>query len=102
MKQPQKTLVYAKALQYWVEKAQPPLPGEPCQLAESMLVLQQAREPLTVFTDAEVLEDAPPSHWVKITSCWTSEPMDPQPLGNEATTGAIGLGPEVHSWQPMV
>ena len=34
MKQPQKTLAYAKALQFWVEKAQPPLLGQPCQLAE--------------------------------------------------------------------
>ena len=34
-------------------------------------------EPLTTFTDAEVLDDTPPSNWVKITSLQTSEPMDP-------------------------
>ena len=34
MKQPQKTLVYAKALQFWAGKAQLPLPGQAHQLAE--------------------------------------------------------------------
>ena len=29
MKKPQKMLAYAKALQFWVEKAQLPLPGQP-------------------------------------------------------------------------
>ena len=38
--QPQKTLAYVKALQYWAEKAQPPIPGEPHHLVESVLELQ--------------------------------------------------------------
>ena len=37
---PEMTLAYAKALQHWVEKAQPLTPGEPHQLAESVLELQ--------------------------------------------------------------
>ena len=77
MRQPQKTLVYAKALQYWVEKAQPPLPGKPHQMAESVLELWLSMEPLTTFTNAEVLEDTPPLHWVKIMSSQTLEPADP-------------------------
>ena len=77
MKQPQKTLVYAKALQYWVEKAQPPLPDEPHQIVESVLALQRSVEPLTMFTNDEVLEDTLPSHWVKIMLSWTLEPTDP-------------------------
>ena len=40
MKQPKKTLAYAKALQQWAEKAQPPMPGEPCQLVECMWELR--------------------------------------------------------------
>ena len=43
---------------YWVEKAQPPMPGMSCQLAESVLELRQAMDPLTSFTDAEVLDDS--------------------------------------------
>ena len=39
MRQPQETLAYAKALQYWAEKAQSLLPGEPHQMVESMLEL---------------------------------------------------------------
>ena len=77
MRQPQKTLAHVKALQYWAEKAQLLPPGEPHQIAESMLELQRAMESLTMFTNAEVLEDTPPSHWVRITSSWMSEPADP-------------------------
>ena len=39
LSQPQKTLAYAKALQYWAEKAQPLIPDEYCHLAESVLEL---------------------------------------------------------------
>ena len=37
--QPQKTLAYAKTLQYWAEKAQPLIPGKPHHLVESILDL---------------------------------------------------------------
>ena len=72
--QPQKTLVYAKDLQHWLEKAQPPTPGKPHQLAESVLELWHTMEPLTTFTDEEVLEDTLPSNWVKMASSRTAEP----------------------------
>ena len=64
LKQPQKTLAYAKALQHWVEKAQSSIPGDPHQLLESMLDLWQEMEPLVTFMDEEVLEDLQPSNWV--------------------------------------
>ena len=72
--QPQKTLAYGKALQYWAEKAQLPIPGNPCQLAESMLELWWMMAPLTMFMDEEVLEDVPSSNWVKITPSRLLEP----------------------------
>ena len=50
MKQTQKTLAYAKALQFWVEKAQPPQPSQPHQLAVCMHELRESMEPLTSFT----------------------------------------------------
>ena len=77
MKQPQKTLVYTKALQFWAEKAQLPMPGKPHQLAELVWELREAMEPLTTFTDEEVLGNNAPSHWAKITSSRISEPMEP-------------------------
>ena len=72
--QPQRTLAYAKALQYWAEKAHPPIPSEPHQLVESMLELWQMMELLTMFTDEEVLNDVPPSNWVKIMPSRSTEP----------------------------
>ena len=62
MWQLQKTLAYAKALQYWAEKAQLPCPGKPCWLAESVWELHQVMEPLATFTDMEVLENNLPSN----------------------------------------
>ena len=57
--QPKKTLVYAKALQYWAEEAQLPNPGKPHHLVESILELWWAMEPVTTFSDSEVLDDTP-------------------------------------------
>ena len=57
-----------------MEKAQPPTPGKSFQLAESVQELRCAMEPLTTFTNVEVLDDAPPFNWVKITSSRMAEP----------------------------
>ena len=77
MKQPQKTLAYAKALQHWTKKAQPLMPGEPSQMAECVWELREAMEPLTMFMDDDVLGNDMPSPWVKITSSRTSEAVEP-------------------------
>ena len=74
LKQLQKTLAYIKALQHWVEKAQPLTPGKPCQLAESVLELQHEMDPLTMFTDEDVLKDLQSSNWVRITLSKSVEP----------------------------
>ena len=52
--QPQKTLAYAQALQYWAKKASPPKPDEPCLLARCVHELRQAMRPFTTFTDGAV------------------------------------------------
>ena len=72
--QPQQTLAYMKALQYWVEKAQPLIPGEPFHLAESMLELRQAMELMVSFTGGEVLMATAPSNWVEVTLPRLAEP----------------------------
>ena len=53
MWQLQKTLAYAKALQYWAEKVQLPHPGNPADLAEGMWELCQAMKPLATFNRHE-------------------------------------------------
>ena len=52
-----KTLAYAKALQYWVERVKPLTLGKPHQWVGSILELRQAMEPFTTFEDSEVLGD---------------------------------------------
>ena len=68
----------AKALQFWVEKAQPPLLGQPCQLAECVWELREFMDLLTLFTDEEVLTNDDLSYWVKITSSRPSKPTEPE------------------------
>ena len=60
MKQPQKTLVYTKALQHWAENTQPPMPGEPHQFVECVWELREAMGPLMTFKDKEVLSSDVP------------------------------------------
>ena len=57
LKPPQKTLAYAQAFQYWVEKANLPVPGEPHHLAMSVHELRQCRRRYITFHDHNVFED---------------------------------------------
>ena len=51
-----KTIAYAHALQYWVEKSNPPTGGQPCQLAKSAKELKEEMRCYLSFMDQEVLE----------------------------------------------
>ena len=77
--QPQQTLAYTKTLQYWAEKAQPPIPGKPNYLAGSVLELRWAMEPLVTFSDEEVLAAAVPSNWIEVTVPRLAEPTPVEP-----------------------
>ena len=68
LKQPKRTLVYAKAVQHWAKVARPPQLGKPCQLAECVKQLRRCMRLFTMFTEEQVLSKDPPSPWVMITS----------------------------------
>ena len=59
LRKPKKTLAFAKALQFWVEKAQPPKINKPCQLVVCIRELREAIEPLTSFTSEDILANDP-------------------------------------------
>ena len=75
-----KTLAYVRALQYWMERAQPLIPSEPDYLMESVVELWQAMEPLVSFMEEKVFVAAAPSNWVEVSSPRPAEltPQDPQ------------------------
>ena len=56
LKSLQRTLAYAQALQYWAEKANPPVPSEPHLLAMSICKLRQCMRRYTKFHDHNVFE----------------------------------------------
>ena len=73
------TLAYARVLQYWAEKAQPLIPGQPHCLVESVVELWQAMEPLVLFMEAGVFAAATPSNWVEVSSPRLTEPVPQDP-----------------------
>ena len=56
LKSLQSTLAYAQALQYWAEKANLPVPNEPCLLAMSICKLRWQMRRYTTFHDHDVFE----------------------------------------------
>ena len=56
LKPPQKTIAYAQALQYWAEKANPPVPDEPPCLAMSIHELRWHMRRYMTFSDHDVFE----------------------------------------------
>ena len=73
-------ITYMRALQYWAEKAQPPIPGQPCCLAKSVMELQQAMELLVLFTEVGVFMAMAPSNWMKVSSPMLMEPFHGTPV----------------------
>ena len=58
--QSQNMLAYTQALQYWVEKANLPMPGQPHLLARCVQELRWVIKPYVAFTDDTILEGATP------------------------------------------
>ena len=48
-------MAYAQALQCWAERVNPPMPGQPCLLAESVLELHKMMEQYVSFSDNIIL-----------------------------------------------
>ena len=58
--QREKTVAYAKALQYWAEKIELPTGGKPYMFAESVKELQEEMRFYLSFSDEEVFEGVTP------------------------------------------
>ena len=69
------TIAYARALQHWAEKAQPPIPSQPCCLAKSVMELQQAMELLVLFMEEGVFTAMASSNWMEVSSPGLLEPI---------------------------
>ena len=53
--QVKKTIAYAQVLQYWAERANPPMPGQPHLLVRSVLELHETMEGYVSFSNDVVL-----------------------------------------------
>ena len=50
-------MAYAKALQFWLEKANPPTQDQPCLLVGSIVELREEMKCYVSFTDEDVFSD---------------------------------------------
>ena len=73
------TLAYARALQHWVEEAQPPVPSQPCHLGGSILDLWLVMDPLITFVEEDVFVTMVPSIWTEITLPQSMKAAQPEP-----------------------
>ena len=76
--QPQKTPAYARALQHWLELANPPMPDQSCQLVECVIELRDSTAPFTTFTDADIFGEKEHPCWVQLTPSKALEPEEPE------------------------
>ena len=61
-----KTEAYAQALQYWAEKSNPPMPGQPHLLVGCIIELREMMELYVSFFDDTILDGvAPPEGFLK-------------------------------------
>ena len=75
LSQVQHTITYAMALQCWAEWVHPPVPNQPCHLAESLQELWQVMKPLVSFGEEEVFAIMVPSNWMEVIPPWSMETM---------------------------
>ena len=62
----EKTIAHVQVLQYWVEKSNPPTPGQPGLLVGSILELREVIEPYISFPDDTILGGvAPPEGFLE-------------------------------------
>ena len=82
----QKTLAYTQALQYWADKSNLLMPGQPCLLARCMLELRRVMEPYVAFSNKAVLEGATPQGRSLKVQAWATIPMKTQSAPTEKPT----------------
>ena len=87
----EKTIAYTQTLQYWAEKSNPPMPGQPYLLARCILELREMMEWYISFSDDTILNSVASlegflKDWTKITI-----PRDAQPAFTNVPTKEIAV-----------
>ena len=77
--QQEKTVAYAKALQFWMGKANPPTQGQPCLLAGSAVELREEMKYYVSFTDEDVFSGMALPEESPITQTKEATPEGAQP-----------------------
>ena len=102
--QREKTVAYTCALQYLVEKTDPPTGGQPCLLAESVKELWEEIRCYLSFSDKEVFEGVTPLEEVSTDPAEETEPHSaatvPAAAPKEQATREASQGPAVERKSP--
>ena len=98
--QSQNTLAYAQALQYWVEKSNLLMPGQPHLLVRCLLELRRVMEPYVAISDKAVLEGAAPWGRSLGVQTWATNPVKTQLAPTEEPTEVAAPPRSPMKWQP--
>ena len=102
LKQLQRTLACAQALQCWAEKANPPVPNEPHHLVMCVYKLRWLMKPYMTFSDCEVFEglmhEIPE---VEVEGAMQPNPIEPPLADGMAALTIAPLEPEDGSAAPI-
>ena len=91
--QHKKTVAYAHALQFWVEKVNLPTEGEPHLLAESMIELWGEMECYLSFSDEDMFKGVAPPEETSVIPQGEVTPQSAKPTapGTPAKEAAVGM-----------
>ena len=77
--QHENTVAYTHALQFWVEKVNPPTEGKPCLLVGSLIELQEERECYLSFSSEDMIKGVAPPEETSIIPPEDVTPQSAQP-----------------------
>ena len=77
--QQEKMVAYAKALQFWAEKANPPTQGQPCLLEGSIMEIREEMKCYVSFTDEDIFSGVVLPEEPSITQPQETIPKSAQP-----------------------
>ena len=84
--QSQKTVAYVQALQYWAEKANPPIPSQPCLLVRCILKVRKVMEQYVSFSKDVILDGAAPQEGSLMDPTKVTIPRNDPPVSTSSST----------------
>ena len=97
----EKTIAYAQALQYWVEKSNLPMMGQPCLLVRCILKLREMMEWYISFSDDTILDGVALLEGFLKDQTKLTVPRDALPTFTDVPTKEVAMEEAAPIWGPL-